>query len=365
MRLLLSCISTKHSTLKKHWSESAQAVQQTQCPLTVLGSYEKPKEDAGGLLCLLEDFGCSQLESHPQASLSPPIHRGPTVDPDVSRGERSIVDPDVSRGERSEGCKVVKNLDLKMAAGMVDTDKGVFITSFGSIHEVDADLKTIKRDVVSSPLFNALHSISRTQRGYLVASTGLDLILEFKRDGEVLWSWWATDHGFEETPTGRRRVLDKSADHRAVQYGTLGQTTHVNSAAELPDGRVLASLFHQGSVIVIDRETGKWQPVLEGLDHPHAVRILDRTHFTVADTVHGRALLVHINGTGERGQVEEEIDAGTSWLQDCRYDDEHESWILVDGKNSRLVLRRGRSGDKAIAQLDLDPEWRLYEAHLL
>ena len=185
MRLLLSCISTKHSTLKKHWSESAQAVQQTQCPLTVLGSYEKPKEDAGGLLCLLEDFGRSQLESHPQASLSPPIHRGPTVDPDVSRGERS------------EGCKVVKNLDLKMAAGMVDTDKGVFITSFGSIHEVDADLKTIKRDVVSSPLFNALHSISRTQRGYLVASTGLDLILEFKRDGEILWNWWATDHGFE------------------------------------------------------------------------------------------------------------------------------------------------------------------------
>src|SRR5437868_2504481 len=90
MRLLLSCISTQHSTLKKHWSDSAQA---TQCPLTVLGSYEKPKEDPGGLLCLLEDFGCSQ-----------------------------------------------KNLDLKMAAGMADSDKGVFITSFGSIHEVDADL---------------------------------------------------------------------------------------------------------------------------------------------------------------------------------------------------------------------------------
>jgi len=37
--------------------------------------------------------------------------------------------------------------------------------------------------VVSSPLFNALHSISRTRRGYLVASTGLDLLLEFNRDG--------------------------------------------------------------------------------------------------------------------------------------------------------------------------------------
>ena len=113
---------------------------------------------------------------------------------------------------------------------MVDTDKGVFITAFGSIHEVDADLNTIKRDVVNSPLFNALHSISRTQRGYLVASTGLDLLLEFNRAGEILWSWWATDHGFEVTPAGRRRELDKSADHRTIQYGTLTQTTHVNSA---------------------------------------------------------------------------------------------------------------------------------------
>src|SRR5690348_15665438 len=54
MRLLLSCISTKHSTLKKHWSDTGQ---QTACPLTTLGSRQKPDEDLGGLLCLIEDFG--------------------------------------------------------------------------------------------------------------------------------------------------------------------------------------------------------------------------------------------------------------------------------------------------------------------
>jgi hypothetical protein len=315
MRLLLSSISTKHSTLKKHWSETGQA---TQCPLTVLGSLEKPKEDTGGLLCLIDDFGFSQ-----------------------------------------------KTVDLKMAAGMVDTENGVLITTFGSIHEADADLGTLRRDVVSSPLFNALHSISRTERGYLVASTGLDLLLEFNRKGDILWSWWATDHGFEFTPTGSRRELDKSADYRDVQFGTLAQTTHINSAAELPDGRVLASLFHQGMVIAIDRASGDWQPVLEGLDHPHAVRILDKSHFTVADTVHGKALLVRIDEQSGRGIVEQSIDAGTSWLQDCRYDAEYNSWILVDGKNSRLILRGSRSGDKSIAQIDLDPEWRLYEAHVM
>jgi hypothetical protein len=315
MRLLLSSISTKHSTLKKHWSETGQTAQ---CPLTVLGSIEKPREDTGGLLCLIDDFGFSQ-----------------------------------------------KTIDLKMAAGMVNTENGVLITTFGSIHEADADLGTLKRDIVSSPLFNALHSISRTERGYLVASTGLDLLLEFNRKGEILWSWWATDHGFEFTPTGSRRELDKSADYRDVQFGTLAQTTHINSAAELPDGRVLASLFHQGMVIAIDRASGDWRPVLEGLNHPHAVRILDKSHFTVADTVHGKALLVRIDEQSGRGIVEQSIDAGTSWLQDCRYDAEYNSWILVDGKNSRLILRGSRAGDKSVARIDLDPEWRLYEAHVM
>lgn len=313
MRLLLSCISTKHSVLQEHWSATSE---KTECPLTVLGSYEKPKEDLGGLLCIIDDLGASQ-----------------------------------------------KTVDLKLAAGMVDSEQGVLVTAFDSIHELDPEQGVLKRDVVSLPLFNALHSISRTRRGYLVASTGLDLLVEFNRQGEVLWTWWATDHGFALTPTGQPRELDKSADHRTIKYGTLSQTTHVNSAAELPDGRILATLFHQGTVVAIDRESGAWQTVLEGLDHPHAVRVLDEQHFTVADTVHGKALLVKLNG--HESSVEAEIDAGTSWLQDCRYDARNNCWVLVDGKQSRVTLRRGRTGDTPLAQFELDPEWRLYEAHVL
>ncbi len=216
MRLLLSCISTKHSVLKQHWDETSQ---ETQCPLTVLGSYQKPKQDLGGLLCFIEDLGCSQ-----------------------------------------------KTVEIKMAAGMVDTDRGVFVTSFGSIHKVDTDSGAVHQNAISSPLFN-------------------------------------------------------------------------------------------------DRETGEWQSVLEGLDHPHSVRILDEEHFTVADTVRGRALLVKLNK--DKGETEAEIDAGTSWLQDCRFDAQHNSWILVDGKKSRVILRRGLKGDKTLAQFDFDPEWRLYETHVL
>lgn len=310
MKLLVSCISTKHSALKKHWSETSQ-----ECPLTVLGSYKKPDEDLGGLLCLLDDLGCSQ-----------------------------------------------KTLELSAAAGIVQSERGLLITAFNSIHEIDADLNVLREDAVASPLFSALHSISRTRSGYLVASTGLDLLIEFNRDGEVVWTWWATEHGFERKPDGELRQIDKEADHRTIKYGTLEQTTHVNSAAELPDGRILATLFHQGTVIAIERETGRWQTVLEGLDHPHSMRILDGQHFTVADTVHGRAMLVRLDTVG---RVEEEVVADTNWLQDCSYDIRHNAWILVDGKHSRIHLRRGRAGDTAIATFNLDPEWRLYEAYAL
>lgn len=312
MRLLLSCISTKHSVLKDHWTASNE---QIACPLTVLGSFEKPKQDLGGLLCFLEEDG-----------------------------SRKIV-------------------DLPLAAGMADSEHGVLVTTFDSVHEINAETGEIKQNLVSLPLFNALHSLSRSRGGYLVASTGVDLLVEFNLVGEVLWTWWATDHGFELTPTGERRELDKTADQRVQKYGTLKQTTHVNSVAELPDGRILATLFHQGTVIAIDRESGKWQTLLEGLDHPHAVRVLDEQHITIADTVHGKALLARL--TGSQASIEAEVDAGTSWLQDCRYDARHNCWVLVDGKNSRIVLRQGLSGERTLAQYDLDPEWRLYEAHVL
>jgi hypothetical protein len=315
MRLLLSCISTKHSTLKKHWSDTGQ---QTACPLTVLGSRQKPDEDLGGLLCLIEDLGSTQ-----------------------------------------------KTLDLKMAAGMAAAEQGMLVTTFNVIHKVDPELTTQRQDTITSPLFNALHSISRTRHGYLVASTGLDLILELNDAGEVLWSWWATEHGFDRTPEGELRLLDKDADYSNVKFGTLQQTTHVNSAAELPDGRVLATLFHQGEVIAIDRDSGNWQSVLKGLDHPHSVRIIDEQYFTVADTVNGKALLVQLDSSGQRGQIEESIDAGTSWLQDASYNGLYDTWILVDGKRSCIHLRKGRAGTQSIGRIDVNPEWRLYEAYAL
>lgn len=315
MEFLLSCISTRHSMLKKHWTETKSnrdAQQELACPVTVLGSMQKPKDDQGGLLCLLNGDG-----------------------------------------------QVQASQILPMPTGMVRTDDGLLVASIYDVHRISTDLATVQAETISLPSFNMLHSLSRSRHGYLVASTGLDAILEFSEDGKILWDWWSTDHGFNQSASGEPRLLDKSIDYRGQKFGTLAQTTHVNSAAELPDGTVLATLFHQGMVIAIDRATGAWQPVLEGLDHPHSVRVLNDQYITIADTARGRALLVKL--TGYKGTIEHEIAVDTDWLQDCGYDLHNDCWYLVDGKKTRIILRSGTSGDKELAQINLDPEWRLYE----
>lgn len=317
MKFLLSCISTNHSMLKNHWAETKQSQQQqTECPVTALGSMEKPKEDQGGQLCILSETG-----------------------------------------------DVKAQLPLSMPAGMVLTDDHILVATNFAIHHVARDLSSIHQETISLPSFNLLHSLSRSRRGYLVASTGLDVIIEFSESGEVIWEWWATEHGFELTPVGEPRFIDKAEDYRGVKFGTLTQTTHVNSVSELPDGTILATLFHQGSVIAIDRATGNWQLVLDGLNHPHSVRILNEEYITIADTANGRGLLVHIKDL--KGEIEAEVDADTDWLQDCSYDARNDRWVLVDGKKTRLILRSGTTGAKLHSIIDLDPEWRLYEALVL
>lgn len=313
MHMLLSCISTQHSFLKSHWEKSREEIA---CPVTVLGSLQKPDGGKTGLLCLLDEQGQPQ-----------------------------------------------NMVELLSPAGMVRSATGIFVAAASSIHELTADLSLSREDAVSLPSFNVLHSLSRTRQGYLIASTGVDALIEFDEQGHILWDWWAVEHGFELTPLGEHRLLEKNTDHRRIKYGTLEQVTHVNSAAELPDGRILATLFHQGMVILIERASGTWRPVVEGLNHPHAVRIIDEQHFTVADTGHGRGLLVSLDEP--HGRVLVEVQAETDWLQDCQYSQRDDCWFLVDGKNSRISKREGVSGERTLARFDLDPEWRLYELLLL
>ncbi len=128
--------------------------------------------------------------------------------------------------------------------------------------------------VLRHPLFTQLRSLRRTEQGLLVTSSGIDAILEVNLKGDVIWSWYATEHGFATAYGGGHRVIDKNRDHRLKNYPGRLQTTHLNSAIVDPydSGKILTILFYQGQVASIDRESLQHEIVINDLDGAHHIR---------------------------------------------------------------------------------------------
>lgn len=254
--------------------------------------------------------------------------------------------------------QVRRSVPLWGVEGLLPLDGQLLAACPWGISSLDLDL-TGAAPYLSASWCNYLHSMRPTEGGgLLVASTGVDLVAEVTgRAEEPSWQWWATENGYPKDATGEVRDLDRTADHRGLNYDTKLHTTHVNSALPLDADRVLATFFHQGALMCIDRGTGKAVPLLEDLRRPHAVRRLDDQHLTLVDTGRGQALVVRL-GPELQAEVVSRVDAGTTWLQDAWFDGER--WLLVDGANSRVVHADAAGRTLRVDRFDLD--WRLYEA---
>ncbi len=127
---------------------------------------------------------------------------------------------------------------------------------------------------IRSPLFSQLRSLRRTERGLMVTSSGIDAILEVDLEGNIIWSWYATEHGYAMAYNGENREIDKNIDHRLFNYPGKLQTTHLNSAIVDPydPGKILTILFYQGKVARIDRETLEHECVINDLNGAHHIR---------------------------------------------------------------------------------------------
>ena len=158
---------------------------------------------------------------------------------------------------------------------------------------------------------NYVHSVDLPSPGrILVASAGSDLIAELTFDGEVLWDWFGPEHGFGLRPDGVPAFFNRDADYRAMRTSTAEQAMHVTSAILVSNKTVLATLFHQGVLISIDRESGAASIVLDGLARPHGVHRRDGG-FLLSDTLGHRIVLLN-----DHLEVCSEIPFGSQWLQD-------------------------------------------------
>jgi hypothetical protein len=214
------------------------------------------------------------------------------------------------------------------ATGMqyVEEDATLYVGSGDTIRSFGRRTTTLE-----NKLFSDIHSIERGRdHSLLVASTGIDAILEIDphHPREQRWDWLATEHGYTTTPSGKQRTIDRSANYMERKSVTPDHTTHLNTAVHDGDG-VLATLFHQGTIVRIDYTTGAVATLYEGLTCPHHIKH-HGDGYLVADS---RADTFHLFDA--RFEKQTTISGEYNWIQDV------EPWgdrfIVADSNNERLV----------------------------
>jgi hypothetical protein len=147
----------------------------------------------------------------------------------------------------------------------------------------------------------------------LAASAGFDAVFEFEVEtGKVVWHWFAWEHGFDRSQLGHYvvRAEAKSRDLAAMGHEVLfvndpdkwkfGIPTrlcpaHINSARYDGNGKILVTLFHQGTGIVIDRTTGEAREVISDLINPHKFSRRKRGGYFISDTRRGKLIFMDEN----------------------------------------------------------------------
>jgi hypothetical protein len=257
--------------------------------------------------------------------------------------------------------KVVADKAISGATGIAVWDDVVVTCSW-----IDQCCYLVKPDQdvarITHPWFNYLHSVDLTESGtLLLASAGSDVIVEITPRGDVVWEWFGAEHGYDTRPNGSRLVCDRGIDYRPLRMDTADQAMHVTSATLLADGTLLATLFHQGTLIAIDRETGRARNVLTGLRCPHGAHRLEDGAL-LSDTLGHRILVLN-----EALEVSCEVPFGSQWLQDAIASSAGtyltlENVHIEQRPAAGLVNRVTEIDPKGapLRQLEVDPDFRLF-----
>jgi hypothetical protein len=159
---------------------------------------------------------------------------------------------------------------------------------------------------------NQGHTVEFSPNGkrLLVGSSGFDAVFEFDTEsGELVWEWFAWDHGFDQSKLGhyvvrsseRYRTL-KGAGHDVLlvdnpadyEFGipTRQKPAHLNSACYDSEETILVTLFHQGAAYVVDRRTGEAKEVISGLLNPHKLTRRKLGGYFISDTKRGKLIVL-------------------------------------------------------------------------
>jgi hypothetical protein len=174
------------------------------------------------------------------------------------------------------------------------------------------DIDTGEGRFCRNPWLNQAHTVEFSADGkkLLVGSSGFDAVFEFDTaSGEVVWQWFAWDHGFDRSKLGHYVVRSAARCKTLAAMGhevllvdspgkyefgipTRQKPAHLNSACYDSDGSILVTLFHQGAGYVVDRNTGDARQVISGLINPHKLSRRKRGGYFISDSRRGKLVFL-------------------------------------------------------------------------
>ena len=237
--------------------------------------------------------------------------------------------------------------------------------------------------IIDHPWLSYIHTVrfSSDITKLLASSSGLDSLLEFDlKNGAACWEWVAWEHGYNEgenPETRQKHILTRHAleaqhlkkegknviyiaKHGKKSLPTALRAAFMNSAEYSTDDKVLATLFHHGTVIEISKTTNTWKVVYQGMSKPHG-GMLVKNAFLVTDTGGGQVILkkdamIMIYDFSALPGKSKEL-AELEWFQFSRLRDN--TIVAIDSNRNAIIFIDIRA--KKRMSLPYDGNWAIQE----
>ncbi len=121
---------------------------------------------------------------------------------------------------------------------------------------------------------------------------------------------------------------------------------------------ILATLFHQGELVRINKYNYKVDVLLSGLSCPHGIRAYKQGQWSIADTKNNRVLLLD-----ENFKIFDVVQSNFDWVQDHCHT--LKNTILVADANNSKVVEICPITKEVISQFQYSNDWRIYQVSLL
>jgi hypothetical protein len=218
---------------------------------------------------------------------------------------------------------------------------------------------------LTNPWFSYIHTIDfhPTENKILVASSGYDCVFEYDLSNlEKTFEWYAWENGLnisKHPKTGDASFLTRNTND-ATEYAANNQpyllienpettslptalrSAFINSVSydKSNPNFFLATLFHKGAVIRVDRTTGQHEVVVSDLKTPHG-GINYKSNYAATSTGSGEVVLSTDQGQKRYffGDLagKPEILGSSEWLQNSISDKEG-NFITIDSNRNQFTI---------------------------